>query len=152
MGSSPFSSVESPPATVSAPPACPAEAAKYFEWAGFNSDGSYGFDAMRPGWGKPIHQMLVVNHVTAVFHGHDHFYARQELDGIAYQLVPQPSHPGTTVNQATEYSYREGVFLPPAGHIRVAVAGTGVKVEYVSASLNGNSNRSVSHSYTLVQR
>jgi len=27
---------------------------------------------------------------SAVFKGHDYFYARQELDGIVYQLVPKP--------------------------------------------------------------
>jgi hypothetical protein len=36
----------------------------------------------------PIHQLLLENHVTTVFHGHDHLFAKQELDGIIYQEVP----------------------------------------------------------------
>ena len=31
---------------------------------------------------------------SIVFHGHDHLYARQDLDGIVYQEVPQPGTPG----------------------------------------------------------
>jgi hypothetical protein len=41
----------------------------------------------------PIHQLLVRNKVAAVFHGHDHLFAKQDLDGIVYQEVPQPSSP-----------------------------------------------------------
>lgn len=125
-----------------------AEAAKFFEWGGSNFDGSYGFDQKRSGWGKPIHQLLVDNHVSAVFHGHDHFYAKQELDGIIYQLVPQPSHPGSDVRNASEYSYLKGLFLPPAGHLRVSVSSTEVKVEYVKASL-GQNNGIIADSYTI---
>jgi hypothetical protein len=126
-----------------------AEAAKYFEWGGCGADGTYAFDQMRPGWGKPIHQLLAENHVTAVFHGHDHFYAQQELDGITYQLVPQPSHPGTAVQNAGAYSYKTGVFLPPAGHLRVSVSPDGAKVEYVGASTDASENGTIRHSYHM---
>jgi hypothetical protein len=30
----------------------------------------------------PVHQLLVRNHVAAVFKAHDNFYARQSLGGI----------------------------------------------------------------------
>ncbi|NTV89982.1 MAG: hypothetical protein HGA22_06420, partial [Clostridiales bacterium] len=126
-----------------------AEAAAYYEWGGNNSDGSYGFDKIRPGWGEPIHQMLVENKVNAVFHGHDHFYAKQELDGITYQLVPQPSHPGSDVKNATEYSYVKGTFLPPAGHLRISVSAASTLVEYVSASTDSNINGKIAASYNL---
>ena len=36
------------------------------------------------------HQLLVDNNVTAFFHGHDHLFARQELNGVVYQACPQP--------------------------------------------------------------
>ena len=126
-----------------------AEAAKFFEWGGYNFDGTYGFDQMRSGWGVPIHQLLVDNQVTAVFHGHDHFYAKQELDGIIYQLVPQPSHPGSEVRNAAEYSYIKGVFLPPAGHIRVSVSEEEVQVDYIKASLQSNENGTIADSYKI---
>ena len=69
------------------------EAAPFYEWGGSNDDGTPGFDIHRAGWGKPIHQIMVDNHVTALFHGHDHVYVKQQLDGIVYQEVPQPSAP-----------------------------------------------------------
>ena len=82
------------------------EAAPFYEWGGKNLDGSDGFAQNRPGWPAPIHQLLVKNHVSVVFHGHDHLYAKQNLDGIVYQEVPQPATPGknslpTPVSTAT---------------------------------------------------
>ena len=35
--------------------------------------------------------LLVANKVNIVFHGHDHLFVKQDLDGIVYQEVPQPS-------------------------------------------------------------
>lgn len=64
------------------------EFASFYEWGGNNSDGSYGFDEHRLGWGLPIHQLLVANGVSIVFHGHDHVFVKQDLDGIIYQEVP----------------------------------------------------------------
>lgn len=126
------------------------EAASLFEWGGNNFDGSYGFDKMRPGWGEPIHELLVQNNVTAVFHGHDHFYAKQELDGIIYQLVPQPSHPGTEIRNAAEYGYKSGLFLPSSGHLKVTVSSGSVKVDYIKASLTSIENGVIANSYTIL--
>jgi len=76
----------------------------YYEMGGYNIDGTWGFDQHRPAWDKPIHQLMVENNVTIFFHGHDHFFAKQELDGIIYQLVPQPSHHNfKNANQAAAY-------------------------------------------------
>ena len=68
------------------------EAADKYEWGGKNADGSWGFADHRPGWPMPIHQLLVENDVTIFFHGHDHLFVKQDLDGIVYQEVPQPSY------------------------------------------------------------
>ena len=54
-------------------------------------DGSEGFAQMRPGWGKPIHHLLKDYGVSIVFKGHDHLYVKEELDGIIYQTLPQPT-------------------------------------------------------------
>jgi phosphodiesterase/alkaline phosphatase D-like protein len=108
-----------------------AEAADYFEWGGKNDSGSEEFSQMRAGWAAPIHDLLVQYGVDIVFHGHDHFYAKQEKDGIIYQLVPQPGTPGNSVNSAAEYSYASGTFLPSAGYLRVVVAPGKVNVEYI---------------------
>jgi hypothetical protein len=34
---------------------------------------------------------MLENKVNIYFHGHDHFYGKQEKDGMIYQEVPQPS-------------------------------------------------------------
>lgn len=113
-----------------------AEAAAHFEWGGLNADGTDGFDLQRPGWGAPIHRLMVENDVTAFFHGHDHFYAHQELDGIDYQLVPQPGHPENDIAAtAREYGYVGGTLLPPPGHLLVTVGPEGVRVDYVTSVL-----------------
>lgn len=116
------------------------EAAPFFEWGGQNLDGTVGFIQKRPGWSMPIHQLLVKYGVTAVFHGHDHLYARQELDGIVYQEVPQPSAKnflsGPTL--ATQYHYLSGTILSSSGHLRVTVGPTRTTVQYVRAWLPVN--------------
>ncbi len=130
-----------------------AEAAKFYEWGGQNSDGSWGFDTNRPGWGKPIHQMLVDNDVTAFFHGHDHFFAKQELDGVVYQECPQPGATNPKSHDA-EYGYKDGVFLGSAGFIKVTVSSTSVTLDYIKTYLPseetaGHKNGEVAYSYTV---
>ena len=113
------------------------EAAPYFEWGGRNLDGTMAFAQKRPGWSLPIHALLVRHGVTAVFHGHDHLYAKQELDGIVYQEVPQPSarnfQSGAVL--ATEYHYGVGTILSSSGHLRVTVNPSQVTAQYVRAWL-----------------
>jgi PKD repeat protein len=109
--------------------------AQFFEWGGRNLDGTWAFDKQRPGWPAPIHQLLVDNKVTAWFHGHDHLYAREQLDGVIYQEVPQPSLArNDTPDPGGGYGYQGTVgvnVFPSSGHLRVSVAATEVRVEYV---------------------
>jgi hypothetical protein len=131
------------------------EFADFYEWGGKNKDGSDGFAANRPGWYKPIKDLFTENRVNIFFHGHDHFYAKQDKDCLVYQETPQPSHPiFATANQAAEYGYVKGEIYPNAGHLRVNVNGDGVKVDYVRAYLPKNEtatrkNRDVSASYFI---
>jgi hypothetical protein len=135
-----------------------AEAAKYFEWGGNNADGRYGFTAKRPGWAMPIHQLLVQNKVNIVFHGHDHLFIKQDLDGIVYQEVPQPSAARfDATNSAKEYGYVTGDVLPSSGHLRVTVSSSQVKVDYVRAYLPQDENAQrkngkIDYTYTLTGR
>ncbi|MEI7502730.1 MAG: SMP-30/gluconolactonase/LRE family protein [Paludibacter sp.] len=102
------------------------------EMGGQNADGSYGFDTQRPGWGKPIHQIMVENGVQIFFHGHDHLYVEQPKDGIVYLEVPQPSLPQyTTTTSAAGYGYVTGTILPCSGHINVSVNQDSAKVDYI---------------------
>ncbi len=111
------------------------EAASLFEWGGHEKGGTDSFATNRPGWERPIHKLFVETGVSAVFHGHDHFFAYQELDGVVYQLVPQPAHRNVRSHQAEEYGYRSGVFLPNSGFLRVAVARDFATVTYVRSRL-----------------
>lgn len=132
-----------------------AEAAPFFEWGGRNADGSAGFTQNRPGWAMPVHDLLVKHKVSAVFHGHDHLYVKQTLDGVVYQEVPQPSNAraGNT-GSAKEYGYASGTLLGGPGHLRVTVTPQDVKVEYVRTYLSkdeaaGRQNAQVDDRYTI---
>jgi hypothetical protein len=113
------------------------EGAPYFEWGGSSMNGTFDFGKHRPGWSLPIHQLLVRHGVTAVFHGHDHLYARQELDGVVYQEVPQPSASNyqSGPSLAAAYHYASGTILGSSGHLRVTVGPERVTVDYVRAWL-----------------
>jgi hypothetical protein len=132
------------------------EFAGLYEWGGKNTDGTPGFDQHRPGWGKPIHQLLVENNVTAFFHGHDHIFAKQELDSITYQEVPQPATPGAP-NPGTEYGYTSGTMLPSPGHLRITVAPESARVDYIGSAITGGAHSTVKdgevvYSFTMKPR
>lgn len=133
------------------------EAAGRYEWGGRNADDSEGFAERRPGWGVPIHALLVQHGVSAVFHGHDHFYGYQQLDGIVYQECPQPGTGNFSTGSARDGGYVAGTILPNSGHLRVGVSAAEVKVEYVRAALPTQEtaalrNRGVAHTYTIAPK
>jgi hypothetical protein len=91
--------------------------------------------------------------VSVVFHGHDHLFAKEELDGIIYQEVPQPGHPSGGTRSAEEYGYT-GTILGSSGHVRVTVEADKAKVDYVRSIVPGVTrselaNASVEHSYVI---
>jgi len=105
------------------------EAADRFEWGNKEE-----FPLKREGWAEPIHALMVKNGVTAMFHGHDHLYVRQEKDGVVYMEVPQPGHPrDNAIGSAERYGYKSGTILGSSGHIRVTVGPKDVKLEYVKS-------------------
>lgn len=142
-----------------------------YEWGGYGADGkTYELPARRPGWTRSIHQLFVDTKVTIFFGAHDHVFAREEVDGVVYQAVPNPADDTYTAFNADAYapasialpgaSYDPGraVVLPNAGFLDVAVAPEGVTVSYVRAVLPGDeaaagaANGEVSHAYTVVAR
>lgn len=134
-----------------------AEASVYYEWGGKNKDGTEGFAKNRPGWAAPIHDLLVANGVSIVFHGHDHLFAKQDRDGIVYQCVPQPGNRGngTAPRNAAEYSYVSGKLLGSPGYMRVMVTPDKVKADLVRSYQPGTEtanqkNGQVDFSYTIV--
>jgi len=125
-----------------------AAAAPYFEWGGRNASGVDVFDTMRPGWGDPIHQLMVDNGVTAYFHGHDHQYAYEIVDGIVYQELAAPSIAGNGFNLYSEsYPGTEKV-LPGPGYLRVTVSPQDdeATVEYVKSDTAAHT---VAYTYTM---
>jgi hypothetical protein len=120
-----------------------AEVVPYYEWGGHNGDGSDGFKQNRPGWPAPIHQLLVQNRVSIVFHGHDHLYAKQDADGIVYQAVSQPGYAGNgkPPRSAADYGYASGTILGSSGHLRIRVSGETASVDYISSrSIGGQAD------------
>lgn len=131
------------------------EFANLYEWGGNNLDGTPGFATNRPGWYKPIKDLLKENRVTIFFHGHDHFFGKQDKDCLIYQETPQPSHPNyQPASYPASYGYVQGQILPNSGHIRTTVSSTGVLVEYVrtykaSDTSSTRHNKDVSASYFI---
>ena len=106
------------------------EIAHLNEWGGKSVDGTYGFDQFRPGWGKPVHQILLENNVGFVFKGHDHIYVKQELDGIIYQTLPQPSHPGDKLD-VKQYGYLSGKGVGGSGFLKIRTESDTAFVDFI---------------------
>jgi len=134
-----------------------AYAVPYVEWGGNNDDGTtWAFTtnrtAVNPGWVVPVHQLLVNNHVTAFFHGHDHEYAYEQRDGVVYQEVPMAAD--ATYSYGFQQYTEDGVYtlkvLPNSGHLRVTVSPSQVTVDYVRAFLSGaGTNGQIAYTYTI---
>lgn len=132
------------------------EQAGKFEWGGEDNRGVDRFAQMRPTWQQPIHDLMRDSGVTIFFQGHDHLYARQELDGVVYQSCPNPADP--TFTAFNRDAYKTGDILPNSGYLRVTVnADASVKVEYVrsfrpSDETDSLKNTAVAHSYIVTPR
>lgn len=126
----------------------------YFEMGGNNLDGTNGFPFNRLNWELPIHQLFVEYGVNIFFHGHDHLYIRQELDGVVYQLVPQPSlYNYTGIEQAASYGYK-GKIIPNSGHLNIHVDVDSCRIDYIRSYHVDNSkkneiNGKVEYSYYI---
>ena len=136
--------------------------APYFEWGGYNTNGTWGFDTHRPGWAMPIQSLLLSNGVNAFFHGHDHLFVKEDLDSngdgitdLVYQECPQPSRTNySNTVAAASYGYTNGVVQSNSGYLRVQVTPTNATVDYVRVYLPadegaGRTNRMVTYSYTF---
>ena len=112
------------------------------EWGG-----GPDFAKKRPTWAKSVHQLLVDTKVTVFFQAHDHMFARETVDGVVYQEVPNPSDnsyfayncdayaPPTLAWTGPagygKYDAAESVRLPNTGYLDVTVSDTGVHLEYI---------------------
>lgn len=114
-----------------------------------NGTGRGGIECASSGeWGRTVHPLFVKTGVTIFFQGHDHLFARQELDGVIYQSCPNPADP--TYSAFNRDAYRSGEVRPNSGHLRVTVAPEGVRVDYVRSFLPGDgANGAVAFTYTI---
>ena len=169
------------------------EVAPYYEWGGRDRRGGGGggrrrqgaagdgqpeqphatparglerFFQLRPTWDKPIHDLMRDTGVTIFFQGHDHLYARQELDGVIYQSCPNPADP--TFTAFNREAYTSGDIFSNSGHLRITVNAAGemkagdrdgatCTVEYIRAARPGDElehgkNGSIVSSYTVKPR
>jgi hypothetical protein len=132
-----------------------------FEWGGEDENGEYVFEEKRPGWNHgPVHDMMVEEGVDIFFHGHDHVFVHETLDGIVYQECPQPAN--TRYNAGFyEPEFYRGEMMNNSGHLRVRVSPDSVRVAYVRSVLPEDEpldeadgpviNRDVSYSYLLTK-
>jgi len=109
------------------------EMAHLYEWGGKSRGGNWQFSEKRPGWEKPIHQLMADTGVTIFFQGHDHIFCRQELDGVVYQSVPNPAD--DTYQAFNREAYRTGDILPNSGHLLVTVSPENVRLDYIRSFL-----------------
>jgi len=105
------------------------EDAKFGEWGGHDREGNYQFETYRPDWDEPIHRLLVKHGVDVVFQGHDHVFARGELDGVVYQTLPQPADPNYVLYFADVYKNDDK--RPNTGYVRVTVDPKNITVDYI---------------------
>jgi len=128
------------------------ENASLFEWGGKGQNGADEFAQKRPGWGLPIHRLFVEAKVTILFQGHDHLFARQDLDGVVYQSLPNPAD--DTYTAFNRDAYCSGEVRPNSGFLHVSVGPSQVKVDYLRSFLpkdegEGKRHGDVAYSYTI---
>ncbi|MGQ0723288.1 MAG: FlgD immunoglobulin-like domain containing protein [Candidatus Eiseniibacteriota bacterium] len=62
-----------------------------FEWGGEDSTGAHVYETQRSGFAHgATHDMLAAYGNQVVIKGHDHFHARQSLDGMVYLTLAKP--------------------------------------------------------------
>lgn len=119
------------------------EPARGYEWGGYgnNGSGAWEFDQMRPGWGKPIHQLMADNGVQVFFQGHDHLFAWEKKDGVVYQEVPMPSDTSYKIGVTDNGDAYTDVILDGSGHLRLTIENRCATIDYVAAYLPKDTTR-----------
>jgi VCBS repeat-containing protein len=125
------------------------DSANLVEWGGYDVGGvNNTWATNRPGWGSlPIGPMMVANHVTAFFHGHDHQDAHESLNGMVYQSVPSGSFTGSFGNYSTGGNSGNTIWADSTqgpGHLKVTVSPTQTTVDFIRYNASSAAN-----SYTM---
>jgi hypothetical protein len=84
-----------------------------FEWGGEDGTGADVLAVERPDFVYgAVHDLLVSNGNQVVLKGHDHFHARQELDGMIYVTMAKPDDTGEHTGDL--WGWRFSSFYPDA--------------------------------------
>jgi hypothetical protein len=120
--------------------------AKYFEWGGYEQNGSTNsFSTNRAGWAKPIHQLFVDNKVNIFFQGHDHLFAHEVLDNVVYQDVPMSCDSTYKIGVLANADAYVSDTLDGSGYLRVTVSPQDVRVDFVRAYLPADTLSGIHH-------
>jgi hypothetical protein len=89
--------------------------------------------------------------VTAVFHAHDHVFAKEDLDDIVYLSMPFAANDDYGFGFSTNQSdYAGADMVENSGHVRVTVAPSTVTMDYVRSFLPGDgTNGSVAYNFSV---
>lgn len=123
--------------------------AKLNEWGGYDKNGTWQFNAQRPGWDLPIHQLLLKNNVNAVIQGHDHLFALENVDGMIYQTTPMPSDSSYVIGVTDNGDAFTGKIIKGAGHLKFNVNPDSIKVDYISAVLPEDESDTLKNNQTV---
>ena len=98
--------------------------------------------------------MLAETGVNLVFHGHDHVFAKEELDGVVYLIVPQPGLDRYGAPHVVGGHYENADVVVGPGHVRVTVSPESALVELVQSRLEGveEGNGRTTHSFRVQPR
>ncbi len=109
-----------------------------FEWGGQDSTGANVLAAKRPAWTHgSVHSMLAETGNQVVIKGHEHFHARQELDGIVYLTVAKPDDNGDQTGNLWGWRffsfYPDSLthFEPNSGFVAIRTTPAQATYEYV---------------------
>lgn len=126
--------------------------AHLYEWGGYDRNGKYLFDKMRIGWEKPIHQIMEDEGVSAFFQGHDHLFAREQVDHVTYVTIPKPAEKIADI-QTNHSEFSNGDSLMNSGILNVNVTPENIKVDYIRnflvATSDGESKTGIVYSFTI---
>jgi hypothetical protein len=111
-----------------------------FEWGGEDSTGANVYATMRPDFiHGPVHDVLRSYGVHAVLKGHDHFYARQRLQGVYYVTFAKPDDTGNFTGDLwgwrwnSFYPEGETLFAENSGFVSLEVGDTEATFSYVQS-------------------
>jgi FlgD Ig-like domain len=99
-----------------------------FEWGGEDSTGANVLSMRRPNWiYGAMHDMLTALGNQLVLKGHDHFHARQSLDGMLYVTLAKPDDTGEQTGDLwgwrwwSHYPDSVTTFEPNSGFLSIIV-------------------------------